>query len=61
MFEPDSSLLGAILLATLRGTLPPTMQGSRSVRECVAETQGGQRVQVCHWVLGSDSDNLGWV
>ena len=23
------------------------MQGSRSVRECVAETQGGQRVQGC--------------
>ena len=36
------------------------MQGSRSVWECVAETQGGQRVRVWYWVLGSDSDDSGW-
>ena len=24
------------------------------------ETRGGQRVQVWHWVLGSDSDDSGW-
>ena len=23
--------------------------------------EGGQRVWVWHWVLGSDSDDLGWV
>ena len=27
------------------------MQGSQDVRECVAETRGGQRVRVWYWVL----------
>ena len=43
--------LGSCLMARY---LNPT------VRECVAETRGGQRVRVWYWVLGSDSDDSGW-